>query len=417
MTIRALAVSFIALWLAPLAACHAASSAGGGGAIPPAGGASTPPPAGSPSSTPAAGTPAPAASPGTQLETFEGTLPDADFAVDPVPDDGPWADAGVYFTNQGIHPPPAFRVSQPFGADGWLTLESYTRSAGAHLSDFASIVPDPADPTNHVLQIRSPAHTDATVVRPTRPLPARYKVTLRVGFPHFGDGVPPNGYRGGERAEPWLDADATGQNGFYWLTILDAMPRPHNNVWIHHHRKVVVDSDNNTPPWMEMWNGTSFEWSGVHPIMMIALDGKSSTDRTGNAFYSWSAGQWQPSGDIRAVDAYLPDHWYQVSITRDGPRYTLEISGEFAHGGQTTYTATVDAAATCTWHYPVDATEAAGAGPCVDESSSAALGPGAPPNWPAGASWPDWFMFGDPHENFYEGDVLYDDVKLEIPST
>jgi hypothetical protein len=36
------------------------------------------------------------------------------------------------------------------------------------------------------------------------------------------------------------------------------------------------------------------------------------------------------------------------------------------------------------------------------------------PNWPAGVTWPDWFMFGDPHTNYYEGDVLYDDVRLEV---
>jgi hypothetical protein len=28
--------------------------------------------------------------------------------------------------------------------------------------------------------------------------------------------------------------------------------------------------------------------------------------------------------------------------------------------------------------------------------------------------WPDFFMFGDPHSNYYEGEVLYDDVTLEL---
>jgi len=26
---------------------------------------------------------------------------------------------------------------------------------------------------------------------------------------------------------------------------------------------------------------------------------------------------------------------------------------------------------------------------------------------------PDFFMFGDPHNNYYRGQVFYDDVKLE----
>src|SRR5438067_576654 len=81
---------------------------------------------------------------------------------------------------------------------------------------------------------------------------------------------------GGERAEPWWNDDATTQNDFYWLTVLDAQPRPHNNPWIHHHRKVVVDSDNNYPPWMEMVDGSRFSLNGERPIMMFALDGRGA---------------------------------------------------------------------------------------------------------------------------------------------
>ncbi|HYD39913.1 MAG TPA: hypothetical protein VEB43_03715, partial [Anaeromyxobacter sp.] len=80
-------------------------------------------------------------------------------------------------------------------------------------------------------------------------------------------------------------------------------------------------------------------------------------------------------------------------------------------GGDRTYRATIDAAERCVFHYPVDAAEAAGAARCADEGTY----PSAPgtPRWPAGGSWPDWFMFGDPHANYYEGRVLYDDVVLE----
>ena len=31
----------------------------------------------------------------------------------------------------------------------------------------------------------------------------------------------------------------------------------------------------------------------------------------------------------------------------------------------------------------------------------------------AGAGVPDFFMFGDPHNNYYRGSVYYDDIKLE----
>ena len=297
---------------------------------------------------PAAG---PAPAPGWAVawrEDFQQTeVPEAAWAPDPVPDDGPFSDAGVFFTRRGVVPPVAYRASVPFGAGGWLTLESYTRRGGARLSELAEVVADPADPGNRVLRISSPEHTDATVVRPSRALGARYRISLRVGFAAFGDGKQGlNGYTGGETAGPWWpDDDATRQNGFYWLTILDTQPRPHNNTFIHHHRKVVVDSDNNYPPWMEMYDGTGFRLDGEHPIMMFALDGRGpGTELTGKPFLSYSAGQWQPSGKIRAVDAYLPGEWYRVSIERSGGVFTMEISGRFRYGGQRTYTASIDPA-------------------------------------------------------------------------
>ena len=304
---------------------------------------------------------------------------------------------------QGVVPPKAFRTSVPFGDQNWLTAESYTRNDQRPFGDLLSIVPDPSGAPGHVLKLASPAHTDATVIRPSQPLPSKYRVSLRVGFANFGDGKPGlNGYTTGkETAEPWHAADlASGQNGFYWLTILDAMPRPHNNTWIHHHRKVVIDSDNNTPPWMEMWNGSSFNLNGEQPIMMIALDGTQPvSDLYGNPFLSYSAGAWQPSGDIRAVDSYLPNEWYSASIERADGKLTMRISGRFKYGGVRTYTAVVDMAAACVWHF----------NQTVEEQRAACAGP----DWPAGSAFPDWFMFGDPHNNYYQGYVYYDDVQLE----
>ena len=364
-------------------------------------------------SGPDAGTPAPGWTVAFR-EDFEAlAAPAATWEPDPYPDDGPYSDDGLYFRRQGVVPPRAYRATVPFGASAWLTAESYTRSASAVFGDRFAIVRDPADPSNRVLRIASPAHTDATVIRPSQPLPAKYRVSLRVGFAEFGDGEPGlNGYRGGETAEPWLPDDATTQNGFYWLAILDAAPRPHNNVWIHHHRKVVMDSDNNVPPWMEIFDGSTFRADGRRPLMMFALDGRPDPHELyGPPFLSWSAGQWQPSGAIRAVDSYLPGEWYRASIERDGARYTLEVSGRFQHGGKTTYLATIDAAASCVWHFNRTSQEAAAG--CGNPRWPAALGPEYP-YWPAGGSWPDWFMFGDPHENFYVGSVLYDDVQLEV---
>jgi len=406
-----LAAALVLALALPLAACTDRGSPGTPAGSPPGGdgGAGGGPAGGSP--------PPPAGWVVVAEERFDGAGPSGPFAPDPVPDDGPFSDAGAFFTERGVVPPAAFRASVPFGLEGWLTLEAYTRRASARLADQASVVADPADPSNRVLRIASPEHTDGAVVRPTAPLPPRYRISLRVGFPSFGDGLPgTNGYDGGEKAGPWWpDEDATRQNGFYWLAILDQPPRPHNNTFIHHHRKVVVDSDNHHPAWMEVWDGARFVTSGEHPVMMFALDGsRPGSERTGPPFLSFAAGAWQPSGEIRAVDAYRPDRWYRLTIERDGPRYALTLEGDFRYGGVAAYHAEIDAAERCVFHYPATTGEAAGARRCEDPGAFPSVGAGHP-RWPAGGVWPDFFMFGDPHVNYYEGEVLYDDVRLEVP--
>src|SRR5512133_2200723 len=123
------------LALGALLACH-----GGGGASAPA-------------ATPPAESPAAPGWVAAGREDFESGAPAAAaFAPDPVPDDGPFADGGAYFTSRGVVPPRAFRATQPFGASGWLTVESYTRRDGETLAGFADVVPDPADPANHALR-------------------------------------------------------------------------------------------------------------------------------------------------------------------------------------------------------------------------------------------------------------------------
>jgi hypothetical protein len=295
-----------------------------------------------------------------------------------------YSDGGSHFQSLGIKPPSsAFRAEAPFGQDNWLTVAAYSRSDKTSFGDLFQVVPDPANPAHRVLKVSSPQHTDGLVVRPTNPLPARYRVCLKVGYASFGDGKPDgrNGYSGDERDGPWLDGDATLENGFYWLTILDATPRPHNNLWIHHHRKVVIDSDNNKESWTNIWEGKSWVPDGRHPIMMFGID-KDSDDSgdNGRAFLSWSHGALQPSGQIRAVDAYKDSTWYSACIERNPTDFVLTISGDFKWGGQQTYVGTIPISRV----YQAD--------------------PGIP----------DFFMFGDPHNNYYRGSVYYDDIKLEI---
>jgi hypothetical protein len=323
---------------------------------------------------------------------------------DAKPADGPFSDTDDYF---GGTPPSAFRLSSPLGQHGWLMAESYTRDENTVPGELLSIVEDPQQPGNRVLRLRSPQHTDASIVRSAAPLPARYRISLRVGYPQFGDGQGLNGYHGDELAEPWADGPAISENGFYWLAILDTVPRPRNHVWLHHHRKAVIDSDNHHPPWMQIWDGNRFVDSGRHPIMMFVVDGRGAANaRTGKPFISYSAGAWQPSGLIRAVDRYLPNQWYEVSIERGENHFRFSIRGKFAFGGQHTYTTGIDYRQACVWHYNLPGQPLAPACRRVSAADWDA--------WDGDGGWPDYFFFGDPHVNYYEGEVHYDDIRLEV---
>jgi len=322
-------------------------------------------------------------------EQFEGHEPlfatgSPPWAPDKYQETDKYSDGGEYFKQRGVKPPAAFRAEAPFGKDRWLSVAAYSRSSLTKFSDLFEVVPDPADPKNHVLKVSSPKSTDGLIVRPTNALPAKFRVCLKVGFASFGDGKPGatslNGYLGGETDEPWSNGDASLENGFYWLTILDATPRPHNNLWIHHHRKVVIDSDNNKESWTNIWEGKDWVADGQHPIMMFGVDKNGSDDdATGKPFLSWSNSALQPSGAIRAVDAYKDNTWYAACIERNADAYVLTVSGDFKWGGQQTYVGTI----------PLNTV------------------------YQADAGIPDFFMFGDPHNNYYRGSVYYDDIKLE----
>jgi len=336
---------------------------------------------------------------------------------DELLDEGPFTETGVFFVQKNITPPEGHRTSLEFGKDNWLTAELYSRDNDREITDFINFVDDPSGIDNTVLKLSTLKHTDGAIIRSSQALPNNYRISLKVGFPQYGDGEEPglNGYDSGdELAEPWNGFSATAENGFYWLSILDSQPKPHNNTWIHHHRKFVIDSDNHSPPWMEIYNGNEFESSGKNPIMVIAPDGTRTPNiRNGSPFISYAADTWQTSGKIRAIDSYLPNEWYQVTFTRKDNIYTFKIEGNFKHSGNMTYTGSIDAAENCIWHYNQTSEDL---NPdCVNNDFWAELGEQFP-FWPQSSGFDDFFMLGDPHINYYEGHVYYDDIQLvELP--
>ena len=303
-----------------------------------------------------------------------------------IPDNAtPFSDDGIFFHrhNPNFTPPHGYRLSAPLRKNGFLILESYSRKQ-KDPKELFRIVEDPAQLGNRVLRIASPEHTDGTILR-TDALGTRYQICARVGYMNFGTGEGSNGYDDTEQNGPWLEGGATDENGFYFGAIYRSKPMPHNNVFAHHQRIFFMDSDNNTGEWTTLWDPSreAFIKSGSHPVMMVASDAQGmEKDEYGPPFLSYSAGEWQESGKIRAVDAYKENTWYTACFTRIDNRSSMKISGDFKYGGNRTYEAIVDNG-NLIFHF----------------------------------NDPHYWFLGDPHINYYEGSLLVDDVVLRIWKT
>ena len=405
---------FLALALVALACTSGSSGSGGGsGAAPgptgPSGGGDAPS--------------APSGPPGWAVaarEDFEtGAIPAGAFSPDPVPDDGPFADAGVYFTqprrrpadrvprlaarrrgrlahDRGVHPPRGRaarglrgdrpgprRPGEPRAAD---------RLAGPHRRD------------------RGAAHAPAA--REVPRLAAR-RASRRSATASPGSTATTAARRPG----PWWPADdATRQNGFYWLAILDHVPRPHNNTWIHHHRKVVVDSDNHYPPWMEIWDGSRFVSSGEHPVMMFALDGRGADDaRSGNAVPLLVRGRVAALGRDPGggrVPARTPGTG--VTVERDGPSYTRRAVRQVPLRRRADLPRHDRRGGALRLALPGDGRGGGGRRGCEDASPLPSPRRRATRAGPRAASGRTSSCSATRTSNYYEGEVLYDDVTLEL---
>ncbi len=320
----------------------------------------------------------------------------------------------------------SFRKSFTYGEDGWLTFEQYGRDSN---NDGKPEAGGQFVNNDGKAKLISTNHTDAAIIRSTKPLPVKYRIEVTVSDINFGgqkdgswnfDGKQ-NGYSSGnENAGPWDTSDgvtplsAVVENGVYFLCITDyANPAPHNNTFIHHHRKIVMDTDNNIEAWSNVWDPTLKQAvrDGSHYVNMVWLNGSDfGSDRNGNDFVSYTPGGWQT--DSTFTDKYIDGESYVFAIERDGESYTMSISGKFFFGGQTTYKATRKFTEyPQTWHYNQTPEEYQG-----QDLNQVKVYDGKTYNtWPKGSAYPDYFFFGDPHINYYEGTTEFDNVKLYLP--
>jgi len=339
---------------------------------------------------------------------------------------------GGYFTDMGgakftanLNKFNSFRKSYAYGQDGWLTIEQYGRDSNK------DGVPETGGKfvnKNGKAELISTSHTDAAIIRSTKELPAKYRIEVTVSNINFGGkekdswdyNGKTNGYNGNEMAGPWDTTNgvdpvsAVNENGVYFLCITDyPNPAPHNNIFIHHHRKVVMDTDNNIDEWSYVWdpNNMLAIRDGSHYINLLWLNGGDFGSNTnGNTFVSYTPNGWKE--DAIFADKYIDGETYVFTIERDGKNYTMSTSGKFFYGGQTTYKATrTFTEYPLTWHFNQTAAEYKA--PSLNQIK---IFDGKTYNtWPKGSAYPDYFFFGDPHINYYEGTTEFDNVKLYLP--
>jgi hypothetical protein len=388
----------------------------------------------------------------------DGDGPGSRYDVDGYDDDGAFFDAkgGAAFRQQ-LGTFSTYRKSFAFGSGGWLTAELSARDAN---KDGRPDSP-PTLTTKQVGGSRSavltePSHQGGIVVRSTAPLPSSYRVEMTLRTVDFGgqrngswdypdgrvNGYQPTGCKtnhpwatGGDFSRKpcdWTDV-RTDSNGFYYLGIMDyPRPAPHNNVFIHTHRKVAMDGFNRyrytdtgsvlcdpvSGTFKPYASGTG---NGVNMIFNTAT--RRYASQPGTEYLMDSECGLQTSGSIVSQaelrPELMPNETYRFAIERANGGYALEMRGNFAGLGQATlrYHRAFVQDGLPIWHYNQTAAEYDGAfdadwtytgksGTFVDRSV-----------WPAGSAYPDYFMLGDPHTNFYEGKATVDDIRLYVPAS
>ncbi len=392
--------------------------------------------------------------------------PGSPWHVDEFDDDGEaWtAMSGESFT-RAMDTLAVYRKRVTFGRDGWLTAEV------AAVDKNLDGEPDSEPGLRQVpgqgggAEIHEPSWDAGVVIRPTKPLPARYRVEVTLRGLDFGgrrdgrlryDGKV-NGYRprdcvtgypwtfagaepGKERCE---SADVKNQNGFYYLGILDyATPAPHGNPSIHNHRKVVMDGYNSVAPWSKVYGVCDPGSGDIKSVRKSNLTGvnalfvrgdlfREANNFLSNEYYFKTEcgefsgdGSWGPRHQYRDLlsaaelqTGELPGASYTFAVERDDAGYTLEMTGPFRNGGprKLRYHHDFVEDGRPVWHYNQTAEEYGGEFDTSLEHTGPAGTATTEHTWPAGSAYPDSFIIGDPHLNYYEGTAVVDDIRLLVP--
>ncbi len=200
---------------------------------------------------------------------------------------------------------------------------------------------------------KSRSYRDSAFIRSTKPLPKTYKITVVAGEIDYNldkiSKLP---------KDPEYPEGPTNENGAYLIAITDVKPEGHHtNIWWHQHRKLVIDVDNN------VWG------HGMpNPIFMVYFDRSNSLVSYDGANDVWQK-EWK-----KAV-TYEPKRWYTVEVEKTRKHFIMSIADE---NGKILKKSKVDLKDI--WH---------------DDDRHQ-----------------DYFVIGDPHENYYQGAMKIKSIAI-----
>ena len=373
-------------------------------------------------------------------------------------DADPMDDAGQYFKILGgpqfekqLRTFDTYRKTYSFGKDGWLTAELSARDPGkaGKPKDPPSLTATKIGKVNAV-RLNEPDHYGGILIRSTQALPAKYRIEYELLALDFGgsrDGKwnykgKTNGYSAGasKTRHPWPFSksdefakpesawhDVKIANGFYFLAIVDYPdPYPRNNVFIHNHRKVAIDAYNvREHPTFEVCNpaAKTYYVGQDNTVNMLFLspggarEGQSLAVTECGTVYGGEGGRAPVVSAVQMLPELRPKRSYRFAVERDETGYTLEVRGQFRFVGEKTYRYhrgfTEDRHPI--WHFNQQPAEYDGG----FDKSFQLEGPHGKftieHSWPKGSAYPDYFIIGDPHTNYYEGSAALTNIRLYTP--
>lgn len=348
------------------------------------------------------------------------------------------------------------RKRAAFGEDDWLTAELATRDYSKTGQIEKSVTFDNVTLPNGKkgAKLDESDYGGGGLIRSTEPLPPEYRIEYKLKTIDFGgmrdgsfeyDGKT-NGYDpvGNKTNFPWKSSgsfdgpsdpsnpnfgDVKGENGFYFLSIVDYPdPAPHNNIFIHTHRKVNMDAYNVNGPWANSYsvcnpgtgdlynyNSSKSTRNGINALFMNGDEFKDH-DMPYNEFLMETECGFHEGEIVSAAEIQpelMPDEYYTFAIERDKTGYTMEMSGNFLHAGNKTlrYKRDFVEDGQPIFHYNNRPDQYDGQYDHVWDDGEYKIDN----TWPEDSAYPDYFIIGDPHLTHYEGSATVSDIKLFVP--